>query len=103
MVLILKKNANIDEIKNIEYFYSNLTNDYLYFNNKIDPYIPLVEPKFLIKRAHFNNAAKNNFTVDLSDYSSIDGFKGFLDFEFLYYPGLQNINISLDGQNYTNA
>ncbi|MDR3205149.1 MAG: hypothetical protein LBV23_10505 [Deltaproteobacteria bacterium] len=97
-----QKVYSINEISDTDYFFGYANVMYLFYNNKIDPYIPLTDPKFLIKRSKFNNAANQHFTIDLTNYSSIENFKGFLDFEFMYYPGLQNINIYIDGKKYPN-
>jgi hypothetical protein len=59
-------------------------------------FIPNVDSNFLVDPLSRENPSDQTFLVNLSDYSSNPNYKGFIDFNILYYPGLQYIQITID-------
>jgi hypothetical protein len=90
------KIISIEEIRDNDYFLLQPNFAYQYYPNDANA-LPSVNSKFLVNPISRKNPADQTFIVNLNDYSSKDNFTGYLDFNILFYPGLQYINYTIDG------
>jgi hypothetical protein len=92
---------SIQEIKDDDNFKLAANYAYQYYPTDDRP-IREVNQKFLVNPISRKNPVDQIFVVNLDDYSSKDNFSGFLDFNILFYPGLQHIYYTIDGINCNN-
>jgi hypothetical protein len=88
----------IDQLKDIKMLNHFPITGYQFKDPNITPNIVLTDYNFFVTSKQVINLHNQIFTAKLDNYSSKDNYMGILDFDIMYYPGLQNITIFIDGK-----
>jgi hypothetical protein len=94
--------VSVNDIAETQFLTGDKNKYYLYQPYNRDD-IPNADSDFLVDPISRENPSDQTFVVNLSEYSSNPKYKGYIDFNILYYPDLQNIQFAIDNGNIENV